>query len=240
MGKNMGKDSSKTRLAQQNSYTVAPRKTPKLAGNARAGKTPAAPAKPPKKRRAPKLPVCLTIPEKDRFFKAIKSPRDKAIFGMCYFHALRASEIGRLAYSDFRQGTSLNLDRIRITRLKGSVSCECALVPAAAQMLRVWVRKRGCGEGPLFPSRQRGPISRFRVFALMRRYCELADIPAEKRHPHALRHSTAIHLLSDKREGLVDVQRHLGHRDIKSTMVYLGALSDEFNEARIRRLATWK
>ena len=107
-------------------------------------------------------------------------------------------------------------------------------------MLRAWIRKRGIEEGPLFPSRQRGPISRFRIFALMRRYCAAAGIPAEKAHPHALKHSTAIHLLSDKRESLVDVQRHLGHRDIKSTMVYLGALDDAFNEARARRLATWR
>ena len=113
-------------------------------------------------------------------------------------------------------------------------------MPAAAQMLRAWVRKRGHQEGPLFPSRQRGPISRFRIFALMRRYSAAAGIPPEKRHPHALKHSTAVHLLADKREGLMDVQRHLGHADVKSTMVYLGALSDEFNEARIRRLATWR
>jgi site-specific recombinase XerD len=74
----------------------------------------------------------------------------------------------------------------------------------------------------------------------MRRYCAAADIPREKWHPHSLRHSTAVHLLADRREDLVSVQRHLGHSDVKSTMIYLGALSDEFNEARIRRLATWR
>jgi integrase len=235
----MSKNSPKPQRAPQKTYTVAPRKTPKLAGNARAHKLPAF-AKRPKKRRDHKLPTCLTIPEKDRLFKQIKAPRDRAIFGLMYYHALRASELGLLAYSDFRPGSSLNLDRINIKRLKGSVSCECALVPEAAKMLRAWARKRGHQEGPLFPSRQRGPISRFRIFALMRRYCAAAGIPLEKQHPHALRHSTAVHLLSDKREGLVDVQRHLGHSDIKSTMVYLGALTDEFNEQRIKRLATWK
>ena len=143
-------------------------------------------------------------------------------------------------YSDFRPGSNLNLDRLRISRLKGSISGEYGIVPTAAQMLRSWVRKRGIEPGPLFPSRQKSAISRFRIFQLMRRYCEIAGIPPEKRHPHALRHSTAIHLLSDKREGLVDVQKHLGHSDIKSTMVYLRGLDDAFNEARIRRLATWK
>ena len=70
---------------------LTPEKPQKLAGNARASNPPGALAKRPKKRRAHKLPVCLTIPEKDRFFKAIKSPRDRAIFGLMYFHGLRAS-----------------------------------------------------------------------------------------------------------------------------------------------------
>jgi site-specific recombinase XerD len=74
----------------------------------------------------------------------------------------------------------------------------------------------------------------------MRRYCAAAGIPREKWHPHTLRHSTAMHLLADRREDLVSVQHHLGHADVKSTMIYLGALSDEFNESRIRRLATWR
>lgn len=235
----MREKSQKPRRAQQNTDTVAPRKTPKMAGKTRSHALQAI-AKGAKKRRAHKLPVCLTIPEKDRFFKAIQSPRDRAIFGLMYYHGLRASEPGRLAYSDFRQGSNTNLDRINIKRLKGSVSCECALVPEAAKLLRAWVRKRGNQEGPLFPSRQRGPISRFRVFRLMVRYCVAAGIPPEKRHPHVLKHSTAIHLLADKREGVIDVQRHLGHRDVKSTMVYLGALDDAFNEARARRLATWR
>jgi site-specific recombinase XerD len=235
----MRKNNSIPRLAQQKTDIVELTKPQKMAGNGRTPKLPAL-AKGTQKRRAHKLPVCLTIPEKERFFKVIKASRDRAIFGLMYYHGLRASEPGRLAHSDFRQGSSLNLDRLKITTLKGSVSCECALVPAAAQMLRAWVRKRGHQEGPLFPSRQRGPISRFRVFQLMRRYCAAAGIPREKWHPHTLKHSTAIHLLSDKREGLVDVQRHLGHRDIKSTMRYLETLDSEFNEARIRRLATWK
>lgn len=239
MAPNMKKTSQKPRLAQQKAEIVELAKTQEKPLKSRTCKLPAL-AKRAKKRRAHKLPVSLTVPEKDRLFKVIKAPRDRALFGLLFYHGLRASEPGQLVYSDYRPGSSINLDRLKITRLKGSVSCECALVPAAAQMLRTWVRKRGHLEGPLFPSRQRGPISRFRVFQLMRRYCAAAGIPREKWHPHTLKHSTAIHLLADQREGLVDVQRHLGHRDIKSTMRYLETLDNEFNEARIRRLATWR
>jgi integrase len=137
------------------------------------------PNKKGQKRRSPKLVEYLTNPEKDRLFNAIHSVRDKAIFRLLYHHGLRASEIGALDLSHFRQGSNTQLDRLYIKRKKGSISGEHALVPSAAQALRVWVRKRGYMEGPLFPSRQRGRITRCRIWQLMLRYCRAAGIPAE-------------------------------------------------------------
>lgn len=161
------------------------------------------------------------------------------MFALMYYHGLRAGEIGKLDMSDFRQGPSLNLDRMLIHRLKGSISGEGALVPAAAQALRSWIRKRGYTEGPLFPSRQRGRITPARIWQLMRRYCATAGIPKEKAHPHCLKHTCCTHLLSYQRESIVDVQKHVGHASINSTMVYAD-LTGEANEARAKRLRDWK
>ena len=192
-----------------------------------------------KKRKARKLIGYLTIPEKDRFFAAIDSVRDRAIFRVMYHHGLRASEVGKFDMSDFRQGSTLDLDRLYIHRLKGSISGECAMIPIAAQALRAWVRKRGYLEGPLFPSRNRTRIGRCRIWELMQKYCERAKIPAEKCHPHILKHSCCTHLLSDKRESIVDVQKHVGHAQIANTMLY-AELTGEANEARAKRLREWK
>jgi integrase len=241
MSEKMRKPNAKPHRAQQNAHFVAPTKKPsKMAENASTGSPSAALAKRTSKRRERRQPVALTIPEKDRFFKAIRSARDTAIFRLLYHHGLRASEPGQLKFSDYRPGSSLNLDRILLHRLKNSVSGEVGVVPAAALAVRAWIRKRGHQEGPLFPSRQKGPISRFRIFALMRRYCAAAGIPTEKQHPHCLKHTCAVHLLADKKESLVNVQRHLGHTDVRSTMRYLETLDDSFNEERIRRLAQWR
>jgi integrase len=211
-------------------------KTAKTAGKARApNPTRAKQAK----RRALKQPTCLTIEEKDRLFRVIKSPRDKAIFTLMYFCGLRASEPGKLLYSDYRPGSALHLDRIMIHRLKNSLSGETPLVPAAAAALRAWVRRRGHVAGPLFLSRNRNPISRGRIFSLMRQYCAAAGIAISKAHPHTLKHSTVTHLLADQHESIVDVQRHVGHASIASTMRYVN-LGSPFDDARIRRLANWK
>jgi integrase len=192
-----------------------------------------------RKRKSRKLPPYLTLTEKDRFFRAIDNVRDRAIFRLLYHHGLRASEIGKLEMSDYRPGLTVNSDRIYIHRLKRSISGECAVVPAAAFAIRAWIRKRGVKSGTLFPSRQGTPISRKRIFALMRQYCERAEIPLEKAHPHCLKHTCCTHLVSHQNESIMAVQRHVGHVDIKSTMVY-AELMDEANEARAKRLREWR
>jgi len=192
-----------------------------------------------RRRRERKLPPYLTIPEKERFFKVIESPRDRAIFRLLYHHGLRASEIGRLQMSDYRQGSTMELDRIYIHRLKGSVSGECAVVPTAAFAVRAWLRKRGIRPGTLFPSQKGSAISRKRIFFLMRRYCAWAQIPAEKAHPHCFKHTCCTHLISDQRESIMDVRQHVGHVNIRSTMVYAELMS-EATEQRAKRLRQWR
>jgi integrase/recombinase XerD len=191
-------------------------------------------------KRAPrKLPAYLTIPEKERFFQAIESPRDRALFRLLYHHGLRASEIKKLEFSDYRPGSTLELDRILIHRLKGSISGEYAVVPAAAFAMRAWIRRRGIRPGPLFPSRFGTAISRIRIFELMQRYCAAAQIPPEKSHPHCLKHTCCTHLISDQRESIMDVREHVGHVNIRNTMIY-AELTPEATEARARRLKGWK
>jgi site-specific recombinase XerD len=73
----------------------------------------------------------------------------------------------------------------------------------------------------------------------MKYYCRLAGIPDEKAHPHALKHSCCTHLLSDQRESIVDVQAHVGHSDIRNTMIY-AKLTETANDARAKRLRHWQ
>lgn len=191
------------------------------------------------KRKVRTLPPYLTLAEKDRFFRAVDSTRDRAIFRLLYHHGLRASEIGALEFSDYRPGSDMESDRILIHRLKGSISGEYKVVPAAAVAVRSWIRKRGIMPGTLFPSRQGGPISRKRMFELMRIYCERANVPLEKAHPHAFKHTCCTHMISHQKESIMDVRTHVGHVNIRNTMIYADLMS-EANEARAKRLKNWK
>jgi integrase len=228
----MGKSTAKSAPAGHYSQKVRFVKKP--------NKTRGSGALAPRRKRTPRsLPPYMTIPEKDRFFTVIKSPRDRAVFRLMYHHGLRVSEIGKLQMSDYRQGSSLDLDRIFIHRLKGSLSGECAVVPAAAVAVRSWIRVRGIKPGTLFMSRLGSPLSRNWLFELMQRYCRLAEIPPEKAHPHTLKHSCCTHLVSDQGESIMHVRAHVGHVNIRSTMVY-AELTDEANEERAKRLRAWR
>jgi integrase len=189
-----------------------------------------------KKKRA-KRPVVvekikyLTEAQTAALFKAIKSPRDTAIFRLGYHRGLRATEVGMIQLSD----VNLRDCRIRFARLKGSIGGEYHLTSIEERSLRAWLKIRGEEPGPLFPSRQGTPISQQMLDVLMKKYSAAAGIPDELAHFHSLKHSCATHLLrrGEPREAVRD---HMGHRSAASTDVYCKFTGQE---ARDRRLRDW-
>jgi integrase len=108
-----------------------------------------------------------------------------------------------------------------VRRGKGSISRQHSLCDEELRVLRAWVKERGSAPGPLFPSRQGSKgITRVRLDQLMKEYCRLARIPADKAHMHALKHSCGTHL-AERGESAAAIQHWLGHRDSSSTEIYL-------------------
>jgi len=190
------------------------------------------------KRKSP--PKYLMEHEIQAVLEATKaSARDHAIFRLAYHHGLRASEIGLIHMRDYRPSQRKDYDRLVIERLKGSFGGDTLLVEAAAEAIRKWVQKRGVAPGPMFLSRNHGRISRTMLHYLTKHYCKLAGIPEEKAHFHALKHTCGTMMLSVLKESIVDVQHHMGHADIRSTMIY-AKLTEAANEDRAHRLKKWK
>ena len=169
------------------------------------------------KRKTKPVPEYLTEEEVARLFAAIGADvRSQAIFRVIYYRGLRASEVGKLRFEDYRPAAG----RLFVRRLKGSNSGEFRITESERTAINRWIKKRGKAPGPLFLSRNGKPLSRWPVFALMKRYCAAAGIPPEKSHPHALKHSCGTHL-SARETDIVVIQDHLGHVNIQNTMIYV-------------------
>ncbi len=169
----------------------------------------------------------LTESELRQFMSVVKSLRDRAIWTICYWRGLRASEVGTIPWSDWDQKKK----KIYVVRLKRSLAGEFPLSPAETKALNAWKEIRGNEPGPMFPSRnsatfqlyptgKKSPgIGRSRLHVLFREYAIQAGLPKNLRHPHCLKHSLCTHLIA-KGASIMDVKDWAGHRSINSTLIY--------------------
>lgn len=105
-----------------------------------------------------------------------------------------------------------------IVRGKGDKERLVPVSNRARAALQRWVPRLPAGSGWLFPVRGK-PISRVRLFQLLRALAAAAGIAPDRVSPHVLRHAFATHLL----EGGADLralQTLLGHADIATTEIY--------------------
>jgi integrase len=175
----------------------------------------------------------LTKAEVERLFAAIprENARDRLLFDVIYRHGLRRLEAAQIRREHLSDG------RIWITRVKGSVSGEYPIHPTTRRLLWTYLAELGDDSYPyLFVSRQSDiwPISPSTIYGLFRKYSGEAGIPADRCHPHILRHSIAVHLMNAGWDA-ADVQDWLGHRDIASTMVY-ATVTNKRREAKYEEL----
>lgn len=185
----------------------------------------------------------LTQKEKAELFNALAKDkgrfanRNRAIFYLSEYCALRASEIGLITISDF--------DRTKRTifcrRLKGSKNNTLKIVnPKVYDALEYYYLERiqkPCGNNRLFTSQLNRPISRKTLDHLMKYYCSGTEIPREKHHFHVLKHTRAMELIEYDDVKLTDVQWWLGHQNIQNTMIYLdytsNAMRSLFNKIEV-------
>ena len=195
------------------------------------------PARVAKPRRTKRIPGAFLAPEETlAVLRAAKdrSVRDWAMILLAYRHGLRASEVCglRLADVDLKDGA------ITIQRLKGSLKTVQPLYAHRGQplldevsALRSWLKVRPAdGSDYLFTSQKGGRLDRTQFFRIFRAIAEAAGLPAEKRHPHCLKHSLASHLVAGN-VNLALIKQALGHRSISSTMVYVGTTDAQAAEA---------
>lgn len=164
--------------------------------------------------------------EKDALFKVLEedasrhSVRNKAIFYLAEYAALRASEVGLITLNDM----NLQTNEIYFKRLKNSNNNKLRILDAqvlsALSDYLAYREEHGIDSIYLFPSQKGSPISRKTLDDLIKKYCKLADLPEEKAHFHVLKHTRAIEL-ADMGLDTKEVQFWTGHKNIANTEIYL-------------------
>ena len=155
--------------------------------------------------------------------------RDKLLLVLMYRHGLRVSEVIDLRWTDF----DLDAPRDRpfwVRRLKGSRDSMHTLEP---DTVRALCRAREGTDGLyVFRSERGGPLSVDAVQAIVARAGTVAGLGI-KCHPHMLRHACGFYLADEGTDTRL-IQDFLGHRDIKSTVIYTETSQRRLSGVRVR------
>ena len=151
--------------------------------------------------------------------------RDRCMFELIYSCGLRVSELVSLKLSDYDSS-----ERILTVIGKGDVQRSLYVGDVAHELLEQYKHEvRGkllhnhIGETTLFIGRTGKKLTRQLVHKRFTYYCSLANVEAKV---HTLRHSFASHLLRGGAD-LRSVQELLGHKDIRTTQIYIHSETED-------------
>jgi len=151
--------------------------------------------------------------------RASQGLRDHALLLFLYNAGARADEAARLTITDLDLGPS---PAVKILG-KGNKTRLCPLWTSTVSTLKTLVAGRA-GQDPVFLNRRREGMTRFGIYALVKRCAAQAarrvpSIRTKRVSPHVIRHTTAVHLL---RAGvdINTIRAWLGHVSIDTTNIY--------------------
>jgi integrase len=160
----------------------------------------------------------LTPSQVEALIKAA-SKRDGLMISLAYHHGLRVSELIALTWDaiDLKAGT------IVIRRAKGGIGGAQHLERHDRQGL-ARLRAENQDDRFVFVSKRHGvyqPLSRDAFAKMLATAGDGAGIDRRLCHPHALRHAAGHALANSGRVNAFQLQAVLGHKDARSTQVYV-------------------
>ena len=163
-----------------------------------------------------KLPTVLSADEVDRLLDATPDLKYKAMFATMYSSGMRVSEVIHLHYDDISR-TNM---QIHVRDTKNRMDRYTILSQRNLALLTEYWFRKGRPRGILFPNQFTGQyLTVSTLEQVIRRSAAVAGLSGRVT-PHCLRHSFATHLMEQGVEQR-SIQALLGHRDPKSTEVYL-------------------
>jgi len=134
-----------------------------------------------------------------------KKPKRRMAYILMFYQALRVSELAKLNQQDYDPNTKL----IHIKQSKGSKDRKIPISPVCMKIIK---------HLPLTPQDAKDKGVRALQYSLKK---DGARVLKMDLHPHTLRHSGATYYLNKKKWDIRQLQRFLGHSDIKTTQIYL-------------------
>jgi integrase/recombinase XerD len=162
-----------------------------------------------------RLPVVLSQAEVDALLRALKNLKHRAVLTTIYATGLRVSEVTNLVVSDIDSSRMI----IQVRQGKGRKDRFVMLSPNLLTLLREYWKAYHPRHW-LFPGQNPSrPINNATAYRICQHAAEAANL-SKAISPHTLRHSFATHLLEAGTD-LRTIQLLLGHRNLKTTAVYL-------------------
>ena len=177
-------------------------------------------------RKAHRLPVILSLDEVDRLFRSVDNLKHVAILYTIYSSGLRLNELLSLKLSDIYW----DRNQIIIRGGKGKKD-RSVMLSARLKDLLIFYFDQYQPKHWLFEGQQEDhPYSSRSVQQIVTRAARKARIN-RRVTPHTLRHCFATHLL-DNGTDVRYIQELLGHKDIKTTLIYTHVTTNSLNQIR--------
>jgi integrase/recombinase XerD len=154
--------------------------------------------------------------------------RDYALFALMFNTGARVQEVLDLRVRDVRIDAPAQVRRLG----KGKKARICPLWPTTARLVSGLITEAATSSVDpanrlLFTNARGGPLTRYGVRYLLRRYVQRAaraapTLRGKRLHPHSVRHSTAVALLKAGVD-FATISQWLGHAGLNTTMRYARA-----------------
>lgn len=156
--------------------------------------------------------------------------REHAMLGLLYDSGARVSEIAGARRCDLR------LDAPATIRLKGKRKVR--IVPLCDQVAEIastyLAATAGAPDSPLFVNRSGKAIGRAGITYVLKKHVAAHEadplVMPPTTHPHALRHSKAVHLVESD-VNIIYIRDFMGHSSVKTTEIYAKISSKSRQEA---------
>ena len=173
-----------------------------------------------------KLPCVLSKEEVDRIIRVHTNTKHRLILMTIYSAGLRIGEVCRLKLSDIDSSRM----RIIVKNAKGHKDREVILSAILLEELRIYF-KRYHPKTYLFNGQTLDqPISASSVRNIFKRAIKKSNI-YKNASTHTLRHSFATHLMDNGIDMRV-IQSILGHKSLKSTMIYCHLTDGKYGDVK--------